>query len=161
MNERSSGPAQWILTGFALAASIAITSCSSPTAPRTSAMVGGLAISIAIFPSPAAIGDTVVAELTIVNTRPQKLTRAFGAIGPHMRVESSTASLGTSPFPPRFYLDVSNATIVFSPQQRNEFDWMYSAVSVGTAVITACVPTLDRAPSDSVCVSDEVRIRAR
>jgi hypothetical protein len=161
MNGRASGRARRILAGFALALSIATMSCSSPTEARTSAMVGGLAISIAIFPSPAAIGDTIVATLTIVNTRPQKLTRAFGAIGPHMRVESGTAALGPSPFPPRFFLDVSNSTIVFSPQQRNLFDWMYSAVSVGTAVITACVPTLDQAPSDSVCVSDEVRVNAR
>jgi hypothetical protein len=161
MNERASRVARWILSGVGLAASIATMSCSSPTEPRTSAMVGGLAMSIAIFPSPAAIGDTVVATLTIVNTRPQKLTRAFGTIGPHMRVESSTASLGPSPFAPRFFLDVSNATIVFNPQQRNGFVWMYSAVSVGTAVITACVPTLDQSPSDSVCVSDEVRINTR
>jgi hypothetical protein len=159
MKHRSSGRARGVRAA-ALTMLIATASCSSSTEPRSTAAVGGLALSITIFPSPAAIGDTVVAMLTVVNMTPHKITRAFGAVGPHMRVESSTQSLGPSPFPPRFFLDLSNVTIIFNPHQNNLIGWMYSAVAVGDARITACVPTEDVAPSDSVCVSDVVHINS-
>jgi hypothetical protein len=158
MKHRSSSRERGVLAAAALTMLIATTSCSSSTEPRSTAVVGGLSLNIAIFPSPAVIGDTVVAMLTVVNTTPHTITRAFGAVGPHMRVESSTQSLGPSPFPPRFFLDLSNVTLDFRPHQNNLIDWMYSAVAVGDARITACVPTEDVAPSDSVCVSDNVRV---